>query len=264
RLQVGDLFVANEHEQAAQVEHAIRPQAASLAIFSVLAAVIALLVIGQIVSRQLFVAATDNPTLRALGMGRAQLVALGLGEVAVVATVGAVLAAVIAAAASPLMPIGPARVAEPHPGLSVNWALLGLGALAIVVLLVACETWPAWRLAAAATDARGGLQAAGAAVGMRFALEPGRGRTAVPVRSALAGTVLAIAAVTAAFTFGTNLVHFVQTPRLYGQTWDLAVDTQFGELPPQATETFLRGQRSVAEWTFGDHGTVTIAGHDVP
>ena len=45
------------------------------------------------------------------------------------------------------MPIGPARIAEPDPGISVNWAILGLGAIAIVVLLVARVVWPALRLA---------------------------------------------------------------------------------------------------------------------
>jgi hypothetical protein len=47
----------------------------------------------------------------------------------------------------------------------------------------------------------GALAAAGvrstAVTGVRFALEPGRGRTAVPVRAALAGAVAAVCAVTA-------------------------------------------------------------------
>ena len=38
--------------------------------------------------------------------------------------------------------------------------------------------------------------------GARFALEPGRGRTAVPVRSVLLANVLAVAIVTATFNFG--------------------------------------------------------------
>ena len=46
----------------------------------------ALFVVGQILSRQLFLAADENPTLVALGMGRNQLFALGLAEAAIVAT----------------------------------------------------------------------------------------------------------------------------------------------------------------------------------
>ncbi len=44
-------------------------------------------------------------------------------------------------------------------------------------------------------------------VGIRFALEPGRGRTAVPVRSALLGTVLAVALVVATLTFASSSEH---------------------------------------------------------
>ena len=65
-----------------------------------------------------------------------------------------------------------------------------------------------------------------AAAGVRLALEPGRGRTAVPVRAALAGTALSVLAVTAAFTFGANLLQLVNTPPLYGQRWDAAIDLQ--------------------------------------
>jgi len=55
-------------------------------------------------------------------------------------------------------------------------------------------------------------------------VDPGQGRTAVPVRSALLGLVMSVAAVAAAVTFGANLLHLVHTPRLYGKNWDVAVD----------------------------------------
>jgi ABC-type lipoprotein release transport system permease subunit len=274
----GPVFVADEHAQAAAVEHAIRPQATALALFSLLAALSALFVVGQILSRQLFVASGDNETLQALGMGRGQLLALGLAEASIVAFAGAVVAVLVAIAASPYMPIGPARIAEPNPGISANWAVLGVGLLAIVILLVARVAWPAWRYAGtqSADEGVGAVRPsrlveeatragapASAAVGIRLALEPGRGRTAVPVRSALVGTILAVAAVAAAFTFGTNLVRLVRTPKLYGQTWNLAVDTQFGRLPPDDSTKFLQAQKGVAGWTFGDHANFTINGKNV-
>ena len=119
------------------------------------------------------------------------------------------------------------------------------------------------RLSLAGWAARAGATVT-ATVGVRLALEPGRGRTAVPVRGALAGTALSIAAVAAAFTFGANLVHLVGTPRLYGKTWDVAVDLQFGTVTPQATARLLRGVPGVSGWTFGTHGTVGIGGDLVP
>jgi hypothetical protein len=277
------LFVADEHQQAAKVDRAVRPQAIALGIFALLAALTSVFVVGQIMARQLFLASSDNPTLRSLGMSRADLIVLGLSQVALASTTGAVLAVIVAMAASPLTPIGPARIAEPYPGVAINWALLGGGALLIVGLLVAWVAWPAWKFASAPAGVQGPIESAGtgrpsrlvqaaarsgvpasATIGFRLALEPGWGSTAVPVRSAFAGTAFAVAAVAAAFTFGANLTRLVDTPRLYGQTWDVAVDTQFGQVPAPAADQFLSGQRGVTGWTFGDHGVVTLAGRDVP
>jgi putative ABC transport system permease protein len=64
-----------------------------------------------------------------------------------------------------------------------------------------------------------------AGTGVRMALEPGRGRTAVPVRSTIMGAVLATATVVAALTFASSLDHLVSTPRLYGWSWDARVET---------------------------------------
>jgi hypothetical protein len=175
-------------------------------------------------------------------MTRGQLTAAGLLQVGAAAAAGAVAAAGLAIAASTLMPIGTARLAEPDPGVSVDAAVLAAGAVVIVVLAVARVARSAWRLASGddggpAAAARAGrprvagwLAGAGApvtaAAGVRLALDPGRGRTAAPIRSALTGAALSVLAVTAAFTFGASLLHLVHTPRLYGQTWDAAVDMQ--------------------------------------
>src|SRR5205823_11142900 len=166
----------------------------------------------------------NHPALAALGLTRGQLMAAGLIEVGAAAVIGALVAAGVAVASSPLMPIGPARLAEPDPGVNADPLVLAAGAAAIVALLVALAAWPAWRLAftgaggsdrSATTGRRSRLAAwlAGGAglpvtvaAGVRLALEPGRGRTAVPVRAALAGTALSVLAVTTAFTFGANLL----------------------------------------------------------
>ena len=56
-----------------------------------------------------------------------------------------------------------------------------------------------------------------------MALEPGRGRTAVPVRTGLAGAVLGVAGLVAASFFATSLAGLVRTPALYGWNWDASV-----------------------------------------
>jgi len=277
----GHVFVADESTQAAAVQRAIRPAAIALAIFALVLAVTALLIVGQAAARLLATSSMNNPALAALGITRGQRMAMGLADVGVTAAAGAAAAVAVAVAASPLMPIGAARLAEPDPGVSADATVLVAGATAIVALLVARVVWPAWRLISpgarggdrqAAADRRSRLSvwlaSAGAPVtmtaGVRLALEPGRGRTAVPVRSALAGTALSVFAVTAAVTFGANLLHLVNTPPLYGQRWDAAVDLQFATVTPAATGHRLSHVPGIAGWTFGNHGIVEISGHVIP
>ena len=129
------------------------------------------------------------------------------------------------------MPIGPARLADLDPGMSVDTFVLGLGALAVVVVTTALVAWPAWRMAAGRqrnnsdlipTDVRrpgrfgSTFRPAGvpltASIGVRWAFETGRGRNNVPVRTGIIGTALSVAAVAATLTFGANFVHLVNTP----------------------------------------------------
>jgi hypothetical protein len=273
----GQAYVADESTQVAAIEQSIRPEAVALAIFAVVLACTALLIVGQAATRLLLQAGSDNPVLAALGMTRRQLTVAGLIEVAVAGAAGAILAAGAAIAASPLMPIGAARLAEPAPGISTDWLVLPIGATAIVVLLLARAAWPAWRLgsspgirepAAAATGRRAWLAGLGLPVtvtaGVRLALEPGQGRTAVPVRSALVGTTLSVLAVTAAFTFGASLLNLVHTPRLYGQAWDAAIDLQFQVISPAQAQQRFGTNPGVTGWTYGDHGIIGVNGQLVP
>src|SRR5207237_10502572 len=62
-------------------------------------------------------------------------------------------------------------------------------------------------------------------VGVRMALEPGRGRTAVPVRGSLLAVIVAVAALVGTISFGASLDHLLATPRLYGWNWDAHVTT---------------------------------------
>jgi len=58
-------------------------------------------------------------------------------------------------------------------------------------------------------------------VGVRNALDRGRGRTSVPVVTALVGATVAVVALVATSVFGASLTHLVTTPPLYGQNWQL-------------------------------------------
>ncbi|HYB86127.1 MAG TPA: ABC transporter permease [Streptosporangiaceae bacterium] len=278
----GQIYVDDASTQAAAVQQAVRPEALALALFALVLAITTLLIVGQAAVRQLAASLADTPTLAALGMTREQMMAAGLACLGAAAAAGAVAAAGLSVAVSPLMPIGTARLAEPDPGVSADWTVLGTGAVALVVLLVAGATWPAWRFASArlATvgedgarpGARSGLGIwlgrAGAPVtatlGARFALDRGGGRTAVPVRGALAGTALSVMAVTAAFTFGASLLQLVHSPVRYGQRWDAVIDLQFSALTRPQADRLIGRDPGVSGWSLGDHGIIGVNGAVIP
>jgi ABC-type antimicrobial peptide transport system permease subunit len=276
----GQIITADETAQAATIERLIRPQAIALALFALALALTALLIVGQVASRTLLTAAQDNGTLAALGMTRRQLFAASMVETAAATLAGALGAVGVAVAASPLTPIGPARLAEPHPGVSVNAGVLAAGAVAIVLLLAARVAVTAWRQAGARPAADladlsprrprlaerlswAGVPLA-AVTGVRFALDPGTGRSSVPVRSAMLGLAVAVAAVAGAGTFGANLLRLVSTPSLYGQDWNIAFEGQFGTITPKQFNQLTGHVPGITGVTYGVNGAITIGTTVVP
>src|SRR6185437_8041549 len=102
------------------------------------------------------------------------------------------------------------------------------------------------------------------ATGMRMAFEPGRGRAAVPVRTALAGTALAVGAVAAALVFAASLLGLVATPARYGQNWDAKVDAGFADIPASYGARLLAGVTGVAGYAAGNNGELLVDGLSVP
>ena len=92
---------------------------------------------------------------------------------------------------------------------------------------------------------------ASAVTGIRFALEPGTGRNAVPVRSAIVGAALAIVVVTGTLTFGASLNHLVSHPSLYGWNWtyELSAGQGNGDIPQHQVTQLLDHDRDVAAWS---------------
>ena len=65
-------------------------------------------------------------------------------------------------------------------------------------------------------------------------------------------------------TFGSNLVHLVTTPELYGQTWQAAIDLQFQTVPTSLIHSSLDHRAGVVAWSSGDMGTVDVMDSRVP
>jgi FtsX-like permease family len=234
-----EIDIGSEAERTAgPARRAMHVQAVALLAFAALTAVAGLLVAGQSVARQVQLDAREYPTLRAVGMTRGQLLAVTLLRVALVGAGGALLGVALAVLASPLTPIGLARQAEVDPGVWVDVPVLALGAVAVLIAVLARAGVAAWwvtqavsiradrtpRRSSQVADqvARAGATPS-AVTGIRLALEPGRGETAAPARTAMVGVVVAVAAVAASLTFAGSLDRLLRTPALQGWNWDAVV-----------------------------------------
>ncbi|HEX3298701.1 MAG TPA: FtsX-like permease family protein [Actinomycetota bacterium] len=220
-------------------------------LFGWLVVIAGLLVVGQALVRRTVLASTDDPILRALGMSRWQITRVALATGMIVGLGGALMAIVVSLAASPFTLFGAAKLLDPVTGIYVDRFVTIGGAMAIVVVSLLLVGVPAWRLAAARGGVAGAVELSGsgrpsrlasmlaatgvpvtAVAGARLALEPGHGRTATPVRSAVAGLALTVAAMIAAVGFAASMQHFVSTPELWGITGD------FGTGNPYAGDLF--------------------------
>jgi hypothetical protein len=207
-------------------------EAACLLAFGLAALLAALVLVGQSVARYASAAVAELLMLRAVGLTRRQAASSAALAPGLAAVAGATLGVAAAIVASNWMPIGAASLAEPSPGISADWLVLGVGWAASVLLVLAATAaiaWTALRAGPAALARRSPAVAAGARaglpvpviVGARFALEPGRGRAAVPVRPAIAGAVAGVLGVLAALTFSAGISDAVRNPARFGQTWQL-------------------------------------------
>ena len=77
-------------------------------------------------------------------------------------------------------------------------------------------------------------------VGVAMALEPGRGRTAVPVRPAIAGAVVAVLGVVAVGVFGSSLAHLVDTPPTFGYNWNAHITVGAPDQIAQVVRAIVR------------------------
>lgn len=220
------LSMQTSAEAAANTERSLRLQADALWLVAGFVALASALVLAQLFAREASFEAASAEPLRALGMTTGQLAGAGLIRAALATLAGAAVGSIGAAAASPLLPIGAARIAEPNPGLRLDALALGLGGAGVVasVLLLAGVA-----LATGLRPSRQhpGTETIGArlpvgrlpvvvAMGIRVALTPGRGRDAVPVRTTITSIAIAAAATAAALTYGGSLNHLLAEPALYG------------------------------------------------
>jgi hypothetical protein len=266
----------------AKAERAIKPESIALGVFGAIAALATLLIVGQVIGRQIRVDADDRAILRALGAGPAITASDGLIGVLGAVFIGSLLAAGVAVGLSPLAPLGPARPVDPHPGIAFDWTVLGVGlvvlvgTLGVIAVMIAYRHEPSraarrrGRTTLRSSHLAGVADRAGlptpAVTGIRFALEPGAARTAVPARSAILGAVLAIGVAIATVTFAASLTTLVSHPALYGWNWDYELLSGYvgqQDLPQHQTATLLHRDPYVAETAGIYFSAVRIDGQPV-
>jgi ABC-type lipoprotein release transport system permease subunit len=259
---------------ARNVQRSIHVEAVVLWVLAGLMAVAVLLILAQAFARQAYVDADDFPALGAIGVTRRQLAMIGGVRALAVGLVGALLAIILATAASPIWPVGLARDAEPSPGMALDWTVVGLTFVVVVLFAVAVG---AIATAGAIRDARrarwrsqrslgsrlvrGHTIPVPAAIGLQHALDPGRGRTSVPVRSAMLATALAVATVVVTLTFASSTDHLLATRRLYGWTSDAEISTL--GLPADSVVAGLVANPSVRSVAAGVGVPISVNGRPV-
>ena len=263
------------------VQQAVRPLSIALSLFGVIAGLACLLFVGQGLTRQLQSERDQRLALRAMGAPRgASTRAVALGPMLTVLT-GSALAVVLAIVASPLMPLGKVRAVEVARGVDVDWTILGLGAVVLVIVLGTVVWISAWRAApyqqseelvltsrlskVVGAARRTGVSPAGVC-GLRLAMEPGHGRTAVPVRSVMAGLTISVMALVSAVTFGSSLTKLVHTPRLYGYAWDVTLldGGGYGEGHVDAAREVFGDDRNIDAFAGGYFGSDELDGKNTP
>jgi hypothetical protein len=277
--------ISTDHALAPVVDKAdrsLKPISIALGVFGAVSLLAALLIAAQLMARRFRTDGGDLQILRALGAGPSDTMFDCLIGMEASILIGSLLAVAVAVALSPLAPLGPVRPVYPSGGVSFDWTVLGFGAVTLVVLLSTIAALLAYATAPHRTAlrpriqsttgarvvglvARAGLSAPGV-VGVRMALEPGEGRNAVPVRSALVGSVLAVALVVTTLTFGNSLQTLVSSPALYGWNWTYIlnpVGVGSGNVPHVAF-SLLKHDRYVAAYSGASFNNVEIDGQDVP
>ena len=281
--QPGEFQVQPNAEFGGAIRDATDAAANGILVFAVVAAVAGLVVVAVVLRRFVDGGGLMLPALRGLGLSRrGRVLALAL-PVAPVAVGGTILAVAGAWLLSPVFPLGLARDAEPHLGFAFDGRVLGLGWLVVAVVVAGLGLAAAWSVVRAARRAEAperlrpsrvtsAAVAAGCTpaitVGLGMALDPGRDRSSVPVRPALAGAVVAVLGIVAVTVMASSLDGLPGTPRAYGYNWDAHVVVEEPDwVDPTAVcgpvRTALVDDPAVADAATACSAGVEVAGYSV-
>jgi predicted lysophospholipase L1 biosynthesis ABC-type transport system permease subunit len=203
-----------------------------LLVFAAVAALVGLVLLSQVLARYAERGVGEREVLRVFGASRAARIADACVPIVPVAVIGAGLGVFGAWVASRWMPIGTARRAEVARGFDFDATVLLGGALVlVVVVLVTSAAASVWvsrpRTSAAVPRSKvkrrvfvGGVTTTTAA---SMVTHVGSGRRAIPLRSAIFGTALAMAGVIGVAVFSGSLTRLTTEPAREGYAWDALI-----------------------------------------
>lgn len=208
-------------------------EASGLAVFGLAVALAASALIGQALARSVTAASGDAETLSALGFTRREIATALARPHVIVVVVGATLAFAGAFVLSARFPIGLGRRVDPDVGYHVDWSVFSIALAVMVMELAACIVVSAWR--ATSRPVAGAVPRSSwivrtlagrgspppVVVGANLALEPGRGRRALPTRPAIAGAIIGVAGIVGAQTLLAGMNDAVANPARFGSSWDV-------------------------------------------
>ena len=228
----GRKFAVPQSVNSDNLQRSVRAHVIALWLLGALTAVAGLVLVGQMLNRQIRGAATEFRALHHLGQTRRDLSAVGLAHVLSVVLPAALLAVVGGYLTSSFTPLGIARIVEVQRGLRAEPIVLGLGTIVMILCLVGVaipslvavtreqvEAAPAGQGRTGALARRLGSGPV-TTTGLRMAFEPPRGPGAPPLRTGFGMIVAAVVLLVAATVFAGSLTHLQGSKHLIGWNWD--------------------------------------------
>jgi hypothetical protein len=216
---------------SSNVRNGIDAEARGVALMALVAALAAIVALGQLLSRHARLAEADRRALGALGYSRPQIGAETIARAALPAVVGVVAGALAAILASGLFPPSFVREIEPDPGIRVDLTALVVGGALLVVAVLG------WVAIAFVTTDRAQLRrgrartttaianrapSAAAATGTNFALTGREGSTTASLGT-IAALALIVTGLVGATVFAVSLDNLVTEPGRFGMNFKYSV-----------------------------------------
>ncbi|MGI9052755.1 MAG: FtsX-like permease family protein [Ilumatobacteraceae bacterium] len=227
-----------------RVQDAVGPLVVTLIVLGAVILVATLFVAGHALARQIDTRRSEREAVRAVGFTRSQERSVELLTVVSVGLPSALLAVAVVIGLSPWFPTGTVRRLEPARGIDLDAMVLTIGAVVILLVLVAVAR-PAGRRStvgghSAGVPLDGLLGSAPVAVGAGLRLAIG-GTTPERRRfwTTIATSAVALALVLGGIGFVASLARLTDEPARYGVAWDLTARNAYGDVDPEAVRTLV-------------------------